>query len=110
MTVESDGKSGRADLSPDRRERLRRLVEFLPQAELHAAERYLEFLVGPDPGIRAVVHAPWDDEPLTDEDRKAIEEGRRDIEEGKGIPHSEIRAKFGLDDEDPDEPVERSEE
>ena len=81
MTVESDGKSGRADFLPDRRERLRRLVEFLPEAEFHAAERYLEFLVGPDPVIRAAVHAPWDDEPL-ETGRPLLDAGQQQVLDG----------------------------
>ena len=108
MTVEDEGKSGRADLLPDRRERLRCLVEFVPEADLPAAERYLESLVGPDPLIRALVNAPWDDEPVTEEERKLVEEAERDIEAGNLIPDSEVRAMLGLDDEDPDEPVEPS--
>ena len=110
MTVESDGKGGRVDLSPDRRERLRCLVEFVPEAELRAAERYLEFLVGPDPLIRALVNAPWDDEPVTEEERKAVEEAERDLPAGNLIPHSEVLARLGPGDEDLDGPVERSEE
>ena len=108
MTVESDGKSARSDLLPDRRERLRCLVEFVPEAGLPAAERYLEFLVGPDPVIRAMVNAPWDDEPFTEEQRKAVEEAERDLAAGHRIPHSEILARYGRDDEDLDEPVEPS--
>ena len=104
MTVESEGRSGRAGLPPDRRERLRRLVEFVPKGDLQAAERYLEFLVGPNPVVRAMVNAPDDDEPFTEEDRKAVEEAERDLEAGHGILHSEILANYGLDDEDPDEP------
>ena len=104
MAVENEGKSPQAALLPDRRERLRRLVEFVPKGDLQAAERYLEFLVGPDPVVRAMVNAPDDDEPFTEEDRKAVEEAERDLEAGHGIPHSEILAKYGLGDEDPDEP------
>lgn len=110
MTAEGDGKGARADLLPDRRERLRCLVEFVPESELPAAERYLESLVGPDPLIRALVNAPWDDEPVTEEEDKAVEEAERAWEAGDWVPHSEVLARLGLDDEDPDEPVERSEE
>ena len=108
MTDEDEGKSARSDLLPDRRERLRRLVEYVPEADLPAAERYLESLVGPDPVIRAMVNEPWDDEPFTEEQRKAVEEAERDLAEGNVIPHSEILAKYGLDDEDLNEPVEPS--
>ncbi|MCY4548076.1 MAG: hypothetical protein OXC28_06900 [Defluviicoccus sp.] len=108
MAVESDGKSARSDLLPDRRERLRCLVEFVPEAGLPAAERYLKSLVGLDPLIRALVNAPWDDEPVTEEERKLVEEAERDLAAGNSIPHSEVLGRLGLDDEDPDEPVEPS--
>ena len=51
-----------------------------------------------------MVNAPDDDEPFTEEDRKAVEEAERDLGAGHGIPHSEILARYGLNDEDPDEP------
>ena len=66
--------------------------------------------MGPDPVIRAMVNAPWDDEPFTEEQPKAVEEAERDLAAGYRIPHSEVIAKYGLDDEGPDEPVEPSEE
>ena len=34
--------------------------------------------------------APEDDEPLTEEDRIALEEAEAEIRAGKGIPHEEV--------------------
>lgn len=36
-------------------------------------------------------------EPLTEADRKAIEEGIKSIERGEGIPADEVMKKFGLE-------------
>ena len=64
--------------------------------------------MGPDPVIRAMVNATWDDEPFTEEQRKAVEEAERDLAAGHGIPDGEIRAMLGLGDEELDESVELS--
>ena len=53
-----------------RRERLYRLVDRIPEREVHAAERYLEYLAEyGDPFIRTLMNAPFDDEVLSEEDR-----------------------------------------
>ena len=43
-------------------------------------------------------NAPWDDEPLTEEDRLAIAEADEWLKQngGKGIPHEEICRRHGL--------------
>lgn len=52
------------------REELRPLVDELPENEMKAACRHLEFIrdVGKDPVRWALENASLDDEPLTDED------------------------------------------
>ena len=88
---------GSPDMDPQLKARLHRLVDDLPEEEVRAAERYQQFLCDrDDPVISAMRSAPEDDEPLTDEDRKAIDEGRRDIAAGRGISDSQIRRKLGL--------------
>jgi hypothetical protein len=68
------------------REELYRLLDRLPESDLdrvarfrrnesEARQRFEELLAT----------APIDDEPLTDEDRRAIAEGERDIAAGRGI-------------------------
>jgi hypothetical protein len=41
-------------------------------------------------------------EPVTEEERLAIEEGRKSIERGEGIPMEEVKKKFGLENIDRD--------
>jgi hypothetical protein len=75
------------------------LVDALPDSELQAAQRYLEYLrdTGNEhPLLRALRNAPLDDEPYTDEERAAVAEARAEMGAGKGIPHEEVKRMFGL--------------
>ena len=75
------------------RERLHDLVEHLPEPEVHAALRFVEYLrqSEDDPVLRALRDAPPDDEPLTEEDIAALEEAWEDVRQGRLISHEEIR-------------------
>lgn len=74
------------------KERLHRLIELIPEPEIHAAQRYLEYLAEHgDPFMRALKNAPETDEPLSDEDREALEEGRRALDEGDVVSDEELR-------------------
>ncbi len=44
-------------------------------------------------------NAPYDDEPLTEEDRQAMEEAIEWLEQngGRGIPHDQVMRELGLD-------------
>jgi hypothetical protein len=65
------------------RERLYRLVDRIPDGEVHTAERFLEYLTSvDDPLVRALLSAPEDDESLSESDNVALEEGRRALAEG----------------------------
>ena len=94
------------------KERLYQLVDAIPAREVRAAERYLEFLQGggersgvaggatkqgsaaSDKLRRLLAEAPVDDEPLTDEDRVAIQEGLDDIAAGRVVPHEVVRREW----------------
>lgn len=74
------------------RERLKTLVERLPDAEVHAAVRYLEYLEKrPDPVAAALRNAPLDDEPVTTKDRQALEEAEEDLRHGHTASHEDAR-------------------
>lgn len=79
------------------KERLYRLIDQIPDGEVHTVERFLEYLANADdPVWRALMNAPEDDEPLSDEDREALEEGRRALAEGDVVSDEELRAKLGI--------------
>ena len=73
------------------------LVERLGPSEVHAAVRFLEFILL-DPVSRAVATALEDDEPVSQEQREALAGSEAWFRErgGKGIPMEEVLADFGL--------------
>jgi len=77
------------------RSTLHDLVDRIPDEELRAAQRVLEYL-SLNPAFRAAWAALPDDEPLTDSDAAAIARAREEIRTRKVISHEEILREFGL--------------
>ena len=79
------------------RDDLKRLVDSLPDSELHVARRYLQFLsYHNDPLAWSLDQAPYDDEPVTGRDLEAIEEANEDIAAARVVSHEEIKRELGL--------------
>ena len=77
--------------------RLKELIDELPEGDLHAVKRYIQFLhYLDDPFAVSMAEAPLDDEPLTDEDIAALEEAEEDIKAGRLIPAEELYRELGL--------------
>jgi hypothetical protein len=76
------------------RDTLHDLVDRIPEDELPAAKRFLEYLAV-SPAYRAFF-APPDDEPVTDADVTAIARARDEVRAGKVVSHDEILREFGL--------------
>ncbi|MGA3117023.1 MAG: hypothetical protein ABSF90_21610 [Syntrophobacteraceae bacterium] len=77
---------------------LHKLVDALPQEETMIARRFLEFLLAKadDPVLRAFLDAPEDDEPVTEEDLRDIEEGRKAVAEGRVKSWEQVKEELGL--------------
>lgn len=75
------------------KEQLHRLVDELPQSELHAARRFLEYLrnMRSDPVLRALMEAPEDDEPETPEERAAVREAWQEYLRGQARSWEKVR-------------------
>jgi hypothetical protein len=88
------------ELATDK-QRAHDLIEQLEQTQIPTAVRFLEFLLI-DPVFCSIDTAPFDDEPLTLEEEQAL--SRADdwlnARGGRGIPHEEVLADFGLTTED----------
>jgi hypothetical protein len=67
------------------------LIDALPEESLPAVARYLETV-----GAGAPPDAPEDDEPLAPETEAMIAESRADYERGAWSTSAELRAQFGL--------------
>ena len=81
------------------REELRRLVDELPENELNAARRYLEFIrdVGKDPVRFALENAAPDDEPETVEERERAERADEDFMAGQTTSMDELKRELGCE-------------
>jgi hypothetical protein len=79
------------------KEELHRLVEKLPVHELHAAQRFLEYLrhVGSDAVLQALQHAPEDDELETPEEQAAVQEAREQLARGETLPDAGVWQRLG---------------
>jgi len=76
---------------------LHQLIEELPESELVAAERFLAYLRDmADPVHRALLTAPWDTEPETEEEHRAVQEAHDELTRGDVYPLDEVRRELGL--------------
>ena len=74
------------------KDELHRLVDELPQKELHGAKRFLEYLrnMG-DPLLQALMEAPEDEEPTTPEEDEGAKEAWREYLRGEARPWEDVR-------------------
>jgi hypothetical protein len=75
------------------RDTLHHLVDRIPEEELAAATRFLEYLAV-SPAYRAALSATPDDEPVTEGDAEAIARAREEVRTGKVVSHDEILREF----------------
>jgi hypothetical protein len=76
------------------------LIDRLAPSQVPAAIGMLESLL--DPVARAIANAPMDDEPLSEEDKKALAEAREWSKHNAGISSEEVMAELGITQEDID--------
>ncbi len=86
-----------AVMEADLRTRLYRLVDRLPEAEIHAAERFLEYLAAHgDPLVRVAIAAQEEDEELSERGRRLLDEGREDFAAGRTHTLDEVKRELDL--------------
>lgn len=79
------------------REHAHELIDRLPETQLSALVGLLETIV--DPVAAALRNAPDDDEPETEEEKRAVGQAHDWLTKrgGKGIPHDEAMRRLGLE-------------
>jgi hypothetical protein len=87
-----------AQKTVDEKRQAHELIDRLPPTQLKAVVGLLEAMV--DPVSRAIANAPIDDEPLTAEEEKALDESREWFKHNKGIPHEQVLAELGISQEE----------
>jgi hypothetical protein len=79
-----------------RREDLHRLIDELPEAEAHAARRYLEYLRDRSlPGLEALLEAEEEEEELSAEGERLLQEGIEDVRAGRTVSGAKVRRELG---------------
>jgi ethanolamine utilization microcompartment shell protein EutL len=76
------------------RQQAHALLDMLPAEKLNAVRSLLEVMV--DPVSRALANAPVDDEPVTEEEERAVAEAREWLKHNRGIPFEQVVAELGL--------------
>jgi hypothetical protein len=72
------------------------VLELIPEREVHAAERYLEYLAEHgDPFIRKLMSLPEDNEELSEEGHRLLDEGYEDLRAGKTHTLEEVKQELG---------------
>jgi hypothetical protein len=81
----------------DPRQHAHQLIDQLGETQVSALVGLLETIV--DPVATALRNAPIDDEPETEEEKRAVAEARVWLQRngGKGIPHEEAMRRLGLE-------------
>lgn len=82
------------------RQEAHELIERLSTAQASAVVTLITSML--DPVDRAIANAPLEDEPISDEESRAVAASRAWLAEhpGEGISHEELLAEFGIKPED----------
>ena len=77
--------------------RLAELIEQLPEGEMQAAVRYLEYLKSRgDPYLKFLMSVPEEDEELTDEFQRELDGAWKDIDDGQVISSDQLKQELEL--------------
>jgi hypothetical protein len=82
------------------------LIERLAPIQVSAVVGLLEAML--DPVARAIANAPVDDEPLTAEEERELDEAHDWLKHNPPIPHEQVLAELGITQEEIDGSRERS--
>jgi len=74
------------------REELHKIIEVVPESDLPTTRKFLRSLV--DPVQLAILNAPVDDEPESEEEREAVARALADPE--PDIPFAEVRQRVAV--------------
>ena len=74
------------------------LIDRMAPGQVSVVVPLLEVLI--DPVARALANAPYDDEPIGDEEKRDVAASKEWLKENDSIPNSVVLAEIGLTEED----------
>jgi hypothetical protein len=87
-----------ANGSIDERQHAHELIDRMAPGQVSAVVSLLEIIL--DPLARTLASAPYDDEPISQEEAREAEASKASLASGEGTPHEKVLAEFGLSSED----------
>lgn len=87
-------------MSAEQKRRAHELVEGLDAGQLDAVVRLLEVMT--DPVARALANAPIEDEPISEEGIRALDEAREWLKHNRPVPHQQVMAEIEITQEEID--------
>ena len=83
-------------MDPQDKNRLTELIEQLPEVEVQATVRYLEYLKDRgDPYLKFLMSVPEEDEELTDRFQKELDRAWKDIDDGQVVSSDQLKQELG---------------
>jgi hypothetical protein len=82
------------------KQRVFQLLDQLDRGQLAAVLHLLEVMA--DPVARSLANAPIDDEPITEEEARALDEAHEWLKHNQPIPHEQVLAELGITQEEID--------
>jgi hypothetical protein len=80
------------------KEHAHELIDRLAPGQIAAVVGLLEIML--DPVARNLANAPVEDEPISEEENRAVAASKAWLKDHEPIPHEEVLAEFGLTSED----------
>jgi hypothetical protein len=80
------------------RQQVHLLLNSLPDEKVSAVRNLLEEML--DPVTRVIANAPYEDEPISEEENRAVAASKEWLKEHEPISNEEVLAEFGLTAED----------
>src|SRR5580704_12438859 len=87
-----------ADGSTDEKQHAHELIDRMAPGQVSAVVGLLETML--DPLARTLASAPYDDEPVSQQEAREVEAAKASLARGEGIPNEKILSEFGLSSED----------
>jgi hypothetical protein len=78
------------------REQAHAYLDHLPDAQVSAIRSLLEAML--DPVARALANAPVDDEPVTEDEERAVAQARESLKRNGGTPFEEAELGFTMEE------------
>jgi hypothetical protein len=83
-----------ATAATDAKQQAHELIDAMAPGQVSAVVGLLRIMV--DPVARRLASIPYEDEPIGEEEERAVAAARASLARGEGIPHEEVLREFGL--------------